>query len=127
MNEPIVYCIQEPIPFRDKRTGQVKTKDLSSASRYGDIRFLLDQNDRPSLAPTPSLLKIKKGLRSFRPGEDFLVNAGGDWVGMLLLGAALRDLNTREIVFLRWEKERDLQGRKEPGVGFYVPMNIKLF
>lgn len=120
-----VFGVHEPPPYKDyKRDGALVEKDLSSAQRYGQLMFLLNRADRPSTMPGPCLRKIQQGLKDFTP-EDYLFFPGGDHVGLMLTGTVLRDMGFREVQWLKWEKERDTQGKLMPG-GFYVPIKITL-
>ncbi len=120
-NTGVVYLVQHPPAMM--RNGVPIEKDLSSAQRYGKVLHILGPRDQASLAPGPCLFKIKKTLRDFNPETDFLCYAGGDPHTLLLVGFALRDLNIRDARFLRWERERDTEGRRKPG-GFYVPVGM---
>ena len=126
MNEPVCYCIQEPLPFRDPQTGEKIPRDLSSASRYGKLEFLLTQEDLPSLLPAPTFFKIHKRLKDFRPDVDFVFFAGGDPFAVGLCFAVLRDMGFRAVTFLRWERERGIDGERMTKSGFYVPVTTKI-
>lgn len=99
-------------------------RDYSSASRYGTLRVLLGDKFRPSLAPGPALHKLRSDLRT-ATDKDFFLHIGGDYMAGVLLGVVLRELGFRSFQFLRWEKERDLNGERT-GKGFYVPVEINL-
>lgn len=114
MQQPIVYVIQEPGPNRD----------FSSAQRYGTLSFVLQRGDRPSYLPGPVYAKLRKALKDFTD-QDYVIWAGGDPMASILAGMVLRDLPLREVNFLRWERERDSNGKKT-GCGYYVPGVLKL-
>lgn len=116
MEEPKVYCIQKP---------RGKPRDLSSANRYGAIEFVLDDTDAPSQNPSASYHKIHRRLLGFEV-NDYIFTAGGDPLAMGLVVAALKELGHREINFLVWERERDIDGTRKHGVGYYVPLRVKL-
>jgi hypothetical protein len=108
--------------------GQTPNKpvDLSSAAKYGRIVPIFEVGDRPSLLPAQHLLKAKKVLADFSEEEDCIVWAGGDPVAPILIGNALQSLPISSYVYLRWEKERGLDGRRLANVGFYVPLRIPI-
>lgn len=100
-------------------------RDLSSAHRYGTLRPLLSQSDRPGKTPGPAIWKIFKALKENYQPEDYICIPGGDPLAALLTGAALAMLNVKEVNFLRYERERALDGSRT-GAGFYVPITCKL-
>lgn len=114
MSEPTVFFVQEPGSDRD----------FSSANRYGKVEFLLSSRDRPGLSPGPTLFKLRQGLRKMRPG-DYLAWAGGDPLGPTLVGLVLAEMGFRSFNMLRWERERDTEGRRT-NRGYYVPVTIDL-
>lgn len=126
MNDAVCYCIQEPSPHRDVATGVMVPRDLSSAARYGRLEFLFNQEEKPSLTPGPAYFKLHKKLREFRPEKDYIFHAGGDTLACGLVFAALADLGAERISWLRWERERGLDGERIKGAGFYVPVSVKI-
>jgi len=121
LNEPIVYLVQSPPPIY--RNGTPIHKDLSSAQRYGAIHPVLGEDDHPSITPGPSLSKVSKVLRDFRPDTDYLCSAGGDPMALALSTLALASWNIHEFTLLRWERERETDGTRKGG-GFYVPITV---
>jgi hypothetical protein len=120
-----VFLIQPPTA---NKSGWVP--DLSSATRYGAIVNVLGPEDQPSLSPGPCLRKIRYRLKDFTE-DDYILFAGGDPAAMLLVGVALRDGITinrfapRSIKLLRWERERDQDGRRTK-MGAYLPTEVAL-
>ncbi len=123
MKESQVYMAQQPPPIY--REGKALHKDLSSAQRYGTIRVLLESDDQPSLLPGPSIRQIRSLLKSFDPAKDYLCYAGGDAMALALAMVVLRDMGFREVSILRYERERDTEGRRTRG-GYYVPVKVPL-
>jgi len=119
-----VYGIQEPPPFYNRKTGNHGEKDLSSAQRYGKVVFLLTRQDKPATLPGPCHRKLAQGLKNFRP-DDFLFFPGGDFLALLQTGGILRDMGFRKVQYLKWEKERDTDGKQKDG-GFYMPVEVML-
>ena len=99
-------------------------KDLSSANRYGAVKFLLDSKDHASVMPGQVRHKLAKALQDFRP-EDYIFHPGGDNIAVLMAGSILRDLGFREVQWLKWDKERGTDGKPLPG-GFYSPVKLPL-
>lgn len=87
---------------------------------------MFDIGDRPSLLPIPHLLKARKVLHDFDENKDYILWAGGDPISPFLIGSALRELPISKYTYLRWEKERGLDGRRNPNVGFYVPVTVRV-
>jgi hypothetical protein len=108
--------------------GQLPNKpvDLSSAARYGVIMPIFEIGDRPSLLPAQHLMKARKVLRDFEEERDYILWAGGDPIAPFLIGTALRELPINSYTYLRWEKERGLDGRRNPNMGYYVPVKVRL-
>lgn len=111
--EPQVFVVQ-PTP---------RPKDLSSAHRYGTIRHIFeDPLFQASIEPGIARRKMEEALSTFVPERDYVLFLGGDPAGAILLGAILRDqFPGRSIRMLRWERERDVTGKRVAGAGFYVP------
>lgn len=105
----------------------IRPKDLSSAMRYGRIDYVFsDPAFQPSLEPGTAIRDIDESLKNFRPEEDFVLFLGGDPVGAIMLGHRLATrFPGTNIRTLRWERERDTNGRPTPGAGFYVPAMIR--
>lgn len=115
---PQVLIIQRP--FKDK--------DLSSASRYGRLEYIFD-NPRFQASTQPGVAQrfIEESLNGFDPETDYILHLGGDWVGALLVGAALRNRYPgKSIRALRWERERNTSGERLEGHGFYTPVMMRL-
>lgn len=118
MDKPaaLVYIAQEPR----------SNMDLSSAHRYGRLEMVLDAKAMPSITPGPCLVAAERKLRAFRPDVDYLCFAGGDPVALALAMLALRGCGLKVISFLRWDRERDISGKRTAG-GFYVPVHVPLY
>jgi hypothetical protein len=114
----IAYCVQKP---------RGKQHDLSSANRFGRVVTILDEADNPSLNPAGCLHKINRALKEFSP-DDIIFMAGGDFLSLALALCALKDLGFKEVNYLRWERERDIDGTRKHGVGYYVqePLPLKV-
>lgn len=125
LDEGTVFVVQQPPPFKDRNTGAIVLKDMSSAQRYGKIIQLLESGEQPSLTPGPSLFTLQKKLRDFNPTKDYICYAGGDPMSLALALLVLRDFNFREVQALRWDRERSTSGERLPG-GFYVPVTVPL-
>ena len=116
-HEPKVWLLQESWSPK---------VDLSSANRYGAVHPILSTADQPSVAPGPSLFKLKQALRGGYHPNDYIVYALSDPATAFLAGMvfAREGLMKEPINWLRWERERDTSGQKMSG-GFYVPTQIE--
>ena len=113
---PTAFCIQAP---------RGKSRDLSSANRFGDVETILGAKDNPMLSPGPVLHKLKQALRNFTP-DDMIFAAGGDHLSLGLALCVLKDMGFKEVQYLRWERERDINGQRKRGVGYYVKAPLPL-
>lgn len=101
-------------------------RDLTSANNYGEIRFILpDPSTQASLQPGVVRRQIETELTSFNPDSDYITHIGGDPLGPILLGKVLGEMFPgRAIKMLRWERSRDVQGKRMQGGGYYVPVQF---
>lgn len=113
---PTAYCVQKP---------RGKTHDLSSANRFGNVVTILEAYDNPSLNPAGCLHKINRALKDFGP-DDMVFMAGGDFLSLALALCVLKDLGFKNVNYLRWERERDIDGTRKVGVGYYVQEPLPL-
>lgn len=98
--------------------------DVTPAQAYGEIEFLLTPGDRTSLNPDLVNKKLKKGLESFNPLEDYILWSGGDPLSLLLTGAALTEMGVDKYRYLRYEKPDARRAKSAP---FYVPVTVTPF
>ena len=110
-----------------------RKRDLSSAQRYGTIVYLIDDPEfQASLFPAKALMEIVNRLREwdYNPERDYVVFAGGDSVGALMLGqitSAFGRITRRNIIpkfyrTLRWDRELQPDGTRAGG--FYTPVVV---
>ena len=102
--------------------------DLTSAHRLGQLVTVLGERDSPSLAPGPALATIRRALKEYDPRTDHLLTAGGDPLAAFMAGAVLTDTGVlREgVSWLRWDRARDLDGRRDFNRGQYEPVVFNL-
>lgn len=119
-----VYVVQDP----------GRGRDLSSADRLakasgGTMRICLAADAQPGMVPTHGLLKLRKELQDIRP-EDMICWPGGDPTSAVLAGIVLAERaragQLDSVQWLRWERERDIDGTRRSGLGYYVPVTIQL-
>ena len=117
--QPKVFIIQQPL----------QSKDYSSAQRYGTLHFLLNGEHSPSQRPSDCILRIGKTLREeFDYQRDYITWSGGDPLANLMAGIVIGVLRVPKIKFLRWERERSIDGARMSGnSGFYTPVEIKCY
>lgn len=118
-NMSTAYCIQESFQ-RDNASGEMKPRDLSSASRFGQVEFLLQPHEKAAQNPDLTLERLMMRLESFDPTRDFIFTAGGDPLAFALTVAALKELDFTYFQYLRWERDR------QNGGGFYVSVRVPL-
>jgi hypothetical protein len=110
------FCVQAP---------RGKSHDLSSANRYGNIVTILSATDNPSLNPGACMHKMNKALKDFGP-DDVIFMAGGDYLSLAFGLLILYQQGFKEVKYLRWERERDIEGNRKVGHGFYVQDILRL-
>ena len=71
--------------------------------------------------------KLNKALKNFSP-DDMIFSVGGDHLSLALALCVLKEQGYSEISYLRWERTRDINGQRKPGVGYYVkaPLPLKV-
>ena len=108
-----VFVVQEPV-FFNKQTRQVERKiNLSPASAYGELEFLLDSNRVP-LDTASIVWRIKNKLSSFSD-EDFIIPVGSPTaIGIAIAVAAMNNRGCVKV--LVWTKE----------TGQYISVSIDL-
>lgn len=104
--------------------------DLNPAKKLGDLIPILGPHDSPSIALAPSLIKMRQALRDYDPNADHLLAAGGDQLSSFLAAVVLTDaglLNGDNFVsWLRWDRARDIDGRRSYKDGEYKPVAFNL-
>lgn len=119
--EPTVYFPRELLPVKAS-----SSLDLSSATRYGKLEFILTHEQSPSFMPGPCMNCMRSTLKDFNPEVDYIADGGGDKMGLALLMLVLRDMNFRTVRYLRWERERLPDGTRVKA-GYYVPVSVPLY
>ncbi len=118
-----VYIIQASIPGGHRKA----TYDTTPAEQYGQIRYIFEGAFSPSAQPDVAIAAARRALRQFNSDEDYIVWAGGDPAGMLIVGAVAYDLSLDgNIRFLKWENNRDPETRQANGSGHYIPVTMRL-
>jgi hypothetical protein len=98
--------------------------DISPALQFGQPIYVFDAQDQPGLTPVPSMFHALKVLKDFGD-DDYLLWAGGDPAGLAIAALAAGRANKGRFKFLRWERERDNEGKRN-GRGFYIPIVLSL-
>lgn len=98
--------------------------DVSPASSYGTIRFVLTPGDRTSSTPELSLPKLFAAMEDFDSEKDYILWSGGDPLSSILTGVVLAELGISKFRFLRYEKDRRNGNGGDRGSGFYVPVEV---
>lgn len=117
--EKRVMLVQVPPP-----TGKGWVPDTSAASSFGRIMVLLQSGDRPSFRPQACIRVLKNKLKDFNAEHDHILWAGGDPVGLFLVGLVISDLGHKDVSWLRYE--RDPIRRDDRSSHKYELVRIKL-
>jgi hypothetical protein len=120
-----VFVVQQPRPFRDRQTGEMRLPDLSPATQYGAVRFVFGEKDQPGLTPGHAFVKARHELKEFTD-QDYLLWAGGDPAGLLIAGMVAARVNMGRVNFLRWERNSNRVTPGQGAPGFYVPVELKV-
>lgn len=120
MADPVIYVISEPsVP--KQATGRMI--DLSPLAEYSqDIRYLVLRGQAPTFAPDGLYAQVRASLARFDPDRDYLTWAGGDALAAVMAGRALADLGITRFRWLRHERSKLPDGRRDPSRGRYVPI-----
>lgn len=117
-----VYIVNQPQP-RSGKDGFVY--DVSPAMQYGELIFVYRADQPPpSNNPDWATAHAYEVLADFSD-DDFLVWAGGDPLGMVIVSAVAADVNQGGVKYLKWERERD-RDRRRTGNGYYVPLALSI-
>lgn len=120
-----VYLIAQPTISRH---GKQLMSDPAPLTRYGDLKVLVLAGEFPAFNPERCLTLITERLARYEPDLDYVVWAGGDTLGAVLTGAALRALGHTRMTWLRFDRGRD---PTDPDVrtdhdGRYIPVDVPL-
>lgn len=120
-----VFIVQKPKP-----PGGVNPNvyDVSPAAEYGNIVFIFDAYENPSSNPFESLKKIRLALENFNSDTDYVISAGGDPYGLLLVGFVMNEMQL-PLKWLRFERLRTRPNIPvDPTVpkqsGYYIPVEM---
>lgn len=119
-----VFVVAKPKPGP-----QGNTYDISPAQEYGSVSFIFDAYENPSANPRKAIEQVRNALLDFNPSTDYIVTAGGDPYGALLVGFVLCEMNL-PLRYLRFERLRsriassDNENASHEIVksGYYVPV-----
>jgi hypothetical protein len=101
--------------------------NYANLEEFGEIIFLLRFRDSPTHNPGNAIRLIREKLKGWAE-EDYFVAYGGDPLGIYLTGAIMNEIyHNAPIRWLRWNRERDVDGRRGTKSGYYEPMRFGLY
>ena len=106
---PKVYCVTEPITYRDGTPQPLF--DISPALKFGELEILAKHN-HSMLASVPMVRYFRERLRDFSD-EDFILPVG-DPVTIATVAAIAADINKGYFKILKWDKRQ----------ASYIPIEI---
>tara|TARA_R100001244_G_scaffold130266_2_gene102270 strand:- start:329 stop:694 length:366 start_codon:yes stop_codon:yes gene_type:complete len=106
----IVYVIQE-IP--GTKSGAPKI-NIMSASKYGELKFLLPEFSQMIFSPGPLVFKLRKLLRDLT-SEDYILLTGDPAI-IHVVGGIVSDITNGKYNLLKWDRQERM----------YYPVKINL-
>lgn len=122
---PRVFLIAQPSLDRRGRTF-----NLQPLATFGSVIVLIPNGDAPSNDPRATLGVIAEKLRDnqYEPETDYLVWAGGDTLGAVMVGALVERYGAAKFNWLRFDKKRDpTTGEWDKRTGRYVSITVPLY
>ena len=106
-----VYVIQE---IAGTKGGRPKI-NIMGASQYGSFKFLLPELSQIIFSPGPLIMKLRQGLKDYRPSDYLLLTGDPAIIGVACSIAS--DITNGKYNVLKWDK----QERR------YYPIHINLY
>jgi hypothetical protein len=106
-----VYVIQE---IAGTREGRPKI-NIMGASQYGSFKFLLPELSQIIFSPGPLIMKLRQGLKNYRPKDYLLLTGDPAIIGVAC--SIVSDITGGKYNVLKWDK----QERR------YYPIHINLY
>ena len=106
-----VYVIQE---IAGTREGRPKI-NIMGASQYGSFKFLLPELSQIIFSPGPLIMKLRQGLKNYKPNDYLLLTGDPAIIGVACSIAS--DITNGKYKVLKWDK----QERR------YYPIMINLY
>jgi hypothetical protein len=116
---PTVFLIAQPSVARDG-----KMPNLEPLAEYGDVKVLVEAGDYPSFRPDTALAKITERLSDFDAEHDYLAWAGGDTLAAVITGMVLSTMGHKYVRWLRFERGRTEDGKRDGNNGKYTPIDV---
>lgn len=123
-----VYVTQEPSPkVRKDRNGNetIWVPDLSSASDYGEIRYVFSSGEQVHMDSANCLRRANAVLRDFDPEEDFILYANSGDPASKDMCIAILARYYDKIPQLYWNR-KIIDGKRDRSQGFYQPFIMDL-
>lgn len=116
-----VFVVQRPQGKR-RADGTLWTPDLSSAEKYGPLRFIFPGAEQTHLNPKEALETARRVLTSFQAEKDYICWASNsDPASLFATMLALSEIEPETASFLIWDRT---QGDRSKGC--YVPTTFVL-
>lgn len=101
-----VFAVQQPTG-RDRATGAIRpTMDLTPASEYGELRFILRDYHHPFRDPSGTAAEVLRVLREadFGPSDWLLLVGNPSLIGIVTAQASV--LTEGQLRLLQWDRPR---------------------
>lgn len=114
-----VFIVNQPAPTR-----ATTMYDISPAMQYGEVVLVFTADlPKPSDNPKWAISHAYEVLKDMQH-DDFIVWAGGDPFGMVIVAAIAAKVTHGRFKYLRWERQR-IKGRAT-GAGYYAPVPVDI-
>jgi len=114
-----VFIIQQPRPKEDGWT-----PNFEPATKYGNLAFIFEANDRTYADPSSARKKALAKLKDFDSDHDYLLWANfGDPASLWLTIMVLVAQGHRRLKFLYWSRGKSAEGMSNEN-GFYFPVEL---
>ena len=110
-SKPNVWVVQE---IAGTREGRPKF-NIMGASKYGNLKFLLDERSQMIFSPGPLIFKLKNLVKDFKPTDYLLLTGDPAIIGVVC--CLVSDLTNGKFNLLKWDRQEKR----------YYPIEIDLY
>ena len=86
-------------------TQQMKGRDMSDATSFGDLEILIDSDEQVSFSTQPTIRRMNRKLNKFND-DDYILLAG-DPAAIAIAGALAAKNNRGRFKMLKWDRQQE--------------------